>query len=236
MNKKIIAVLAASCTLGGIASAQIDTADFSLSSTVGFESEYVFRGIQQAPGSMQVSVEANVAGFYAGVWANQPVFDDFFGKYDNQVNLYIGYSASVSELVEIDVGGTYYTYPESTGRKNTQEVYAGMIFDVLLTPSVYLYYDFELENFTAEVAAGYTFDLVDIAPGTSFELGGNLGYVDVKNGKDYTFAGATADLKYSFTDNASLSVGARLSKNTVTRTPAFNRSNLWWGISFTAGF
>jgi len=236
MNKKLIAALAASCAIGTIASAQVDNTDLSISATVGFESEYVFRGQKLAPGSAQVSVEASVAGFYVGAWMNQPVFESNGTTVDNEVDLYAGYGFAVSDLVELDVGVTLYTYPETSGRSETVEAYIGGAFDVFLSPSLYIYRDFDDKTWTAEFSLGYTIDLADAAPGTSLELGGTLGYHDVKGPGDYIYTGATADLKYSFTDHASFSVGVRVSKNDINRNMIAHRSNFWWGASFTAGF
>ena len=238
MNKKLIAALAASCAIGSFASAQVDNTDLSISATVGFESEYVFRGKKKAPGSAQVSVEASVAGFYAGAWMNQPVFESNGVAVDNEVDLYAGYGFAVSELVELDVGVTLYTYPETPGPagSETVEAYIGGAFDVFLSPSLYIYRDFDLKTWTAEFSMGHTIDLADAAPGTTLEIGGTLGYVDVKGSNDYVYAGATADLKYSFTDNAAFAIGVRVSKNDIDRTMVAHRSNFWWGASFTAGF
>lgn len=236
MNKNILATLAASCALGTIASAQLDTADISISSTVGFESEYVFRGVQLAGNSLQASVELNVAGAYVGVWTNQAIRQTVGGNIaDNEVDFYVGYSFAATDLVELDVGATYYYFPESAADKSI-EGFIGATFDTFLSPSLYVFRDFDLKTWTVEGSVGHTIDLADVAPGVSFEVGGTLGWVSVKNGDDYLYVGGTADLKYSFTDNASASIGVRLTKNDIDRVLIANRENFWFGFSFTAGF
>lgn len=240
MNKNILAALAATCAIGTIASAQLDTSDVSVSATVGYESEYVFRGVQLAPGSIQASVEVAFAGAYVGVWTNQPVLNDGASglSVDNEVDFYAGYGFAVSDLVELDVGATYYVYPETPNAalEDTLEVFVGASFDLALSPSIYVYYDFDIEVVTVETSIGHSIDLADMAPGTSIEIGGTLGWVDPDGGSDYFYAGATADLVYSFTDNASLSLGVRGTKNDLPRAVGFNRANFWYGLSFTAGF
>lgn len=219
MNKTITSVFAA---LGLATAAQAQ--DLSITTTVGYESVYVFRGAELADDIFQGSVDLAFGDFYGGVWTAQPITQ----SQANEIDFYAGYGFAVSELVSLDVGGTYYYYPEAgSGDSGTFEAYIGAAFDLTLSPAVYVYYDFDLEVITVEGSAGYSMPLND---DTSFDLGGYVGYIEPDEGDGQYYLGATADVSYTFTENASGSVGIRLSDLEDGDT------EFYWGASFTAGF
>lgn len=240
----------------------------SVSATVGWESEYVFRGESLAEEIFTPAIDVSMGGMYAGLWAALPSDRDADVK--TELDLYAGYSMAVSELVSLDFGGTYYTYindiqdvidDNDDTADNSFEIYVGGAFDVMFSPSIYAYYDFDVENFTLESSAGYSWGL---AEGLSLDLGVYLGWVMINDdennkgryvpeddesedlfveGEDtYWYYGASLDLVYSFTDTASFSIGGRFggsSEDTLVdewRTMSMEDSKFWWGWSFTAGF
>lgn len=244
---KTIRTLAALGALAGAASLvaqEAATSELSISTTMAFESEYVFRGQSLAAESFQPSVELGYGGFYAGVWANLPADDASNGtSYDNEIDYYAGYNFAVTDLISLDVGFTYFDYPETVpamgSGEDQQEVYLGAAFDTILSPAVYLYYEFEYEIITIEASIGHSFE---VAENTSVDVSAYLGWqdYDVATGnEDGYYAGASVDLVYAFTDNASASFGGRIS--TVDIDPSMpmggaDEDNAWWGASFTAGF
>lgn len=79
---------------------------------LGIVSDYVFRGVSQTnegPAWQLGADYAHDSGFYAGVWASRVDFepgDDARAE----VDLYIGYSVDLSDLINLDVSLVRYEY------------------------------------------------------------------------------------------------------------------------------
>lgn len=280
--KKIIATIAIAGAATG-ASADF-LSDLSISGTFDFETEYVYRASKLADQSFQPSVEFGypVLGgdLYAGVWTNQPITPatsigvapvfpfapaQVRTGIGNEIDFYAGYAYPVTDIFTLDLGATYYWYPEAAGFgaiNHTTEVYFGVSADVLLSPAVYVYYDFDLKQTVVELSIGYSLDLGEYvgAEGLSFDTGAYIGFLntgDVSGGADllgipgsdpsngYTYGGITGDLVYAFSENVSGSIGVRWSLNNdgadsatgIGNGPANffgGESQLWFGS--TIGF
>lgn len=84
--------------------------DFS--TTIGFVSEYSFRGISQSDEhpALQGSIDwSHDSGFYAGVWGSNVDFNDG-DEATVETDLYVGYNGEFNGFT-YDVGGLYYLYP-----------------------------------------------------------------------------------------------------------------------------
>lgn len=266
--KKTIASIALASALCGSAFA-ID--GLSVTGSFDFESEYVFRGKRNTQSAFQPSVEVgyNIGGgtAYAGVWTNLPVKSDNAIVQGNEVDFYIGYAFPVTDVFTVDGGFTYYWYPDSVGAgiggigvggakgySQSREIYIGVQADVMLSPAVYFYYDFDLEQIVIEGSIGYSLDLAEWTNvnGLSLDAAGYVGWLhaDAYNGSQrngvakwkngYGYIGGSIDLVYAFSENLAVSVGARLTgnndgtsgANTFTGSPQLGReSKLWWGTS-----
>lgn len=243
--------------LAACAATSAHAEDLSISTTLGFESRYVFRGVQFAETSVQPAVEISYGGFYGGAWFNLPIGDDdlVVTPGGEELDLYAGYSANFTETVSFDVGFTYYTFPDLASGffdffeedgdglgANTFEVFAGLSLDAPLAPSLYVYRDFNFDTFTIEGGVSHSFPLSET---TSFDLGGALGYViDDDTGGDYLYGSATADLSYALSDDASLAAGVRYGGSDIAGGSiiddsilgTFKSSGFWWGLSLSASF
>jgi len=184
--------------------------DLSVSTSVDYVTDYVFRGVSLADSAIQPGVEVAVGDFTVGAWFSTGVGETSILAGD-EVDLYASYSFALSDLVSTDVGVTYYHYPQggslfstNDGGSGTYEVFASLGFDTALSPSVSAYYDFTLEAFTIEGGVGHSFAAGDK---TSFDLGATVGLVD-GDGFSYEYGQASASLGYAFTDAVSAYVGA----------------------------
>ncbi len=229
--KKTIAILAASAAGFSAINAQ---EDISVTTTWEWQSSYVFRGAQFADETFMPSLDFEVAGFYAGIWAALPANHE----YDNEVDFYAGYSWGISEMLSADVGFTYYTFPDAQDKffdsdVNTFEIYGGVAFEVPFTPAVYLFRDFDLKSWTIEVSGG---DSWEVALDTTFDLGVYLGYVDIKDEENYWYVGVNAGFTYSFNDyvSATASVGWSWADEKLMLRDRDNR--FYYGLSVSAGF
>jgi uncharacterized protein (TIGR02001 family) len=270
MNKFYTIALAAAALSAGSAQAQ----DYSLTTSVGWESMYIFRGVELAQENFVASAELAVGDFYAGIWTSQPsagatsptivdpvVVDGELedagiegGLIGSEVDFYLGYGIAVSDVVSIDVGATLYYYPETTsGDETTFETYVGAAFDTMLSPALYIYYDWDLENLTIEGSIGYS---IEVADNTSVDLGAFIGFVDLDSPLEttldmgtpddvsddellsedtYTYIGFLADLVYTINETASTSLGIRYSYNSEDDFEG-NSDEFWFGGSIVLGF
>ncbi|NBD38350.1 MAG: hypothetical protein GVY10_07270 [Verrucomicrobia bacterium] len=242
--KKTTLCLAAVVAGASYVSAQ----EVSITSTFAWESSYMFRGVQLAEDYFAPSVDISYGGFYTGVWAALPV--DHI--YDNEVDLYAGYSFPMSDVLSADVGATYYTYPDSQddffdSDTNTLEFYGGVAMDVQLSPAVYVYYDVELENLTLETSIGHSFPIDDAS---SVDVSAHLGWVDLgddvvimrgegevlESWSDYIYYGAGVSYNYQVNDAVGLSLFANWAASSEDQVDDMTDDNeLWFGFSITAG-
>ncbi len=222
--------------------------DISVSTSVDYVSEYVFRGVSYARSAVQPGVELSKDGFTFGVWTSV-AFGDTADAAGDEIDVYAGYGFDVSDKVSADVGATIYHFPDSTGGlfdfggASTIEVYGGLSFDTVLSPSAYAYYDFDLEAFTLEGGVSHS---VPVAEKTSFDTGLTVGLVTASGGGDYQYGTASAALSYAFTDDVAAYVGANysLSSEDTLRFKVDGLGNsftntdnmLWTGIGVSAGF
>ena len=248
LTKLKLGLAGAALGLSAISAAQAE--ELSISTTWAYESEYIFRGIQFSEDSFQPSLDVAYGAFYLGAWAALPVGDGAV-NFGDEIDIYGGYGFDVSDFVSMDVGVTYYTFPDAqdgffdtldeedgTGA-NTVEPFVGFAFGVPLDPSLYVYYDFMFDTVTLQGDAGYSFPMTEEA---SFDVGAYVGHVfDDDDDADYTYYGISADVSYAFTDATSGAVGGRWggsSEDTFLDDDGFytEDNSFWFGISFGAGF
>ena len=230
MKRKLSIIVLASLLSISTLSAQ----ELGMSATFAFESEYVFRGVQFADQSFQPAVDLSYGDFYAGVWANEPIVDGV--GFNNEIDFYTGYGFGITDWLSTDVGFTYYWFPEDiTDGSYSRELYAGFSADVTFAPSVYIYYDFDLNGLTIQGSGGHSFALSDTLEGSTLDVGVYVAAVffDTGFGTDYAYYGASLDWSYAFNDDAAFSIGMRVSGTDLDNT---RNANFWWGATFSAGF
>lgn len=223
----VVAVSAAAASTTAFAGDEI-----SISTSIDYVTEYVFRGVSLEDSAIQPGVEVSLGDFTVGAWASAGFGEDSLQDTD-ELDLYAGYGFSLSDSISASVGATYYTYPDAS---DTFEVSFGLGFDTALAPSVTAYYDFDLEAFTLEGGLGHS-----LATGekTALDLGVTAGLVD-GDGFSYEYGQVSASLGYGFTDDVSAYVGANYvlsSEDTLGFTKTTPKDNLLWlGVGIAAGF
>jgi uncharacterized protein (TIGR02001 family) len=187
--KKLIATAATALMLAS-------TLPAAFEASVGYNSDYYFRGVQLSDDFVEAGIEFSEGSFYAGVWTAQPLDSEYVKEYD----LYAGYGIDASEEIALDFGATAYIYSEGD---STYEFFAGASFDFGLpvAPAVYFYYDIELEVFTAEVSAGYTIEIDEVS---SVELSAAVGHAR-SDDSDYNYYLLSASYSYAISDALSVS-------------------------------
>lgn len=234
--KKVLAVsaLALSSVLANIALGQ-----YTVTMSTAFEGEYIFRGQRLAEQTVMPSIELGYENFYTGIWAALPAVGGISDNRGNEFDFYGGYGVQVSEMLSLDFGGTIFYYPELAdpdADEFTYEPYIGASLDMeYVDPSLYLYYDFETEAFTAEVSGGHSFAVPMDQP-VSLDVSAFLGFVEPDQADEYFYYGASADVVYSVTDSSTISAGLRVSLNTEDDLEGVDGDFFWGGVSFTTQF
>ncbi|MFH1497730.1 MAG: TorF family putative porin [Verrucomicrobiota bacterium] len=204
---KKTAIVLAALVAGSVAQAQESTgSSLSVSLDTTFVSDYVFRGASLGNASIQPSIEASYGDLYAGLWFSNNL-NNTAGD-PTETDLYVGYGFALTDTISLDVGVTRYIYDGGNGADET-EVYAGASFDVLLSPSVYYYYNLDTETSAYIGSIGYSLPVEAI--GTSLDFTGTYGYIQntglVVGSEDYTYGSVGVSVPYALSDTATLTVG-----------------------------
>lgn len=189
----------------------------------------------------------------------------------NEAAPYIGYSYGITDMFMIDVGyiAHIYTnmkpltqyfqndYGQSGIARNTNEIYLGVAADVILSPKVYVSYDFDREEFCALANVGYSYDLGQFGwNNIAIEAKGEIGYDYAKRpygikryfdafaqeggalarSKDYFFWGVGANLVYKYNEHAKVKAGVKYAGNGGSKTDWQNyffgqHKNMCWFTS-----
>ena len=229
-----------------------DESGLSVSVSVDYVTEYVFRGTTLAGNAFQPGAEIAFGDFTAGVWASIASGEES-NAFADEIDFYANYGFALSENISADVGATLYHYPQSGGvldiganDASTLEIFGGLGFDAPLAPSITAYYDFTLKTFTLTGGAEHSFPLGEK---TSFDIGANAGFVTTDGPGDYQFGTLSGALAYGFDDNTSVYIGLNgglSSQNTFADTnfdltnpatiSAPSKSSVWFGVGISSGF
>ena len=143
--------------------------------------KYIWRGQNlQDDGAFQPSVNMTYGNFSANIWASveSSNINSNSGEI-TEVDYTFDYSDALCEGIGYSIGLINYTFP-NTGAEDTTEIYAGLSFDTILSPSITLYNDVdEAEGSYVSVGIGHTFEKVvgDVPADVSASLGwGSAGY------------------------------------------------------------
>ena len=230
------------CATAIAPAAYAQDSEISVSTGVDYVTEYVFRGTSFAGSAVQPFAEASVGNFTVGGWFSTAIGEDSIFAGD-EFDLYAGYSVPMDGSISLDLGATYYHFPEggsffstNDGGSGSYEVSASVGFaDVPFEPSISAYYDFTFEAFTLEGSAGHS---IPVGESQSFDLGLTVGHVEVSGGS-YEWGTASAALGHSFTDDVSAYVGANYSLNSDKLLNFGGRAKaqkFWLGTGISAGF
>ena len=176
-TKKIITGITAAAILlaAGLPSARAEEEAPSADASVAFLSKYVWRGFEQSKDSLviQPSLSISYKGFGANLWSSLDTdyYDtDSHSWYETDYTL--SYDGAYEKL-GYGVGWIYYSILGS----DTQEFYGTLSYDMLLSPSITIYYDTDdyAGDWYANFSIGHSFM---IAEKYSLDLGLAFGYSD----------------------------------------------------------
>jgi len=177
-TKKLITGIAAASLLlaAGINAAMAEEEVPSADASVGFYSKYVWRGYELSKDSMviQPSLTTSYKGFSANLWANLDT--DLYtseGNKWNETDFTLSYDGAYDKL-GYGVGWIYYALDSSI---DTQEFYGTVSYDVLLSPSLTVYYDTDHFGgaWYVDLSIGHS---IAFNENLSLDLGLSLSYLD----------------------------------------------------------
>jgi uncharacterized protein (TIGR02001 family) len=243
MMKHFTLAAALLCATAMAPTASAQDSDISVSTGVDYVTEYVFRGVSFAGAAVQPYAEVSTGNFTVGGWFSTAIGEDSVAAGD-EFDLYAGYSVPLEGSISLDIGATYYHFPQGgdffstkDGNSGSYEVSASLGFgDLPLSPSISAYYDFTFEAFTLEGSVEHS---VAIGESQSFDLGLTVGHVEADDGGAYDWGTASASLAHAFTDDVGVFVGGNYSINSEDLlnfggTPKGDK--LWFGTGISAGF
>lgn len=147
---------------------------------LGAYSHYVWRGqvLNDEPVFQPSLTVSGPCGLSFNTWANMDMTDNLDNEGEfNEVDLTVSYSRDMGERLGLELGLVDYVLKTA---ENTAELYLVAEADILLAPSIKLFYDIdEVQDFYAQVAIGHSLDLV--ADKLTLDVGVSLGF----GGADY---------------------------------------------------
>lgn len=180
--------------------------DLSVSASQSFYTKYVWRGMLLDDDAVaQTDLSISGYGLTVGYWASTDMENEDSLNSEEQ-DFYVDYTYEF-EKVSLSAGYTHYHFPD--GDAYSDEAYVAVGFDVLLAPSLTVYYDFgDTDNGGGEgtyvsLGIGHSFELADYV---ALDLGATLGYNDELfiEGEGFDL-GLSAGFTFTLTDNLSVS-------------------------------
>lgn len=222
--------------------------------SIGYESMYVSSGAQAAYASLQPSIELGYMGFTAGMWANNPLDsqqNNPNGPFNAEYQFFITYSLQTTDWLHLDLGFTYYLFPEQGSTPNrTRELNFALVFDVFLSPTLAYNYDFDLRQNEVALTLEHEQSLSQWLPFEGLSVGAfaTLGYIntgrpesdqgpDGQTSQDYIYGEIAVDFIYTYKENIRFYAGPRFASNgNGENNLAGRNNNFWWGIGSSIEF
>ena len=227
---KIIGCTAVLAFFSALSADKVAAEDIGAEVSVGYDTDYMFRGVNLGQDLLWSDVNVSTSlsdGLDLGVGAWYANVADDAGN--DELDIYAGLSTSMGDM-SVDLGATYYYYPDPTAGDGTLEFGIGLGTSAgPIDLSLGLYYDIDLEAAYYEVGAATSFDLTDTM---AVDVGGAIGNAD---GDTLTALTFTIGVPITLSDSASLSpyVGVNIPLDDFEDV---EDDTIYSGLSLTVGF
>lgn len=156
-----------------------ETKGISVSTDFTIASKYVWRGLVLTDDPvLQPSLTLDYKSLNLNVWGNTDLTDANGTPGEiNELDYTLSYSFAVKN-VNLTLGVIQYTFPH-TDYEPTTEIYGSAGLDMLLSPTVSIYYDVdEVNGLYGTLGIGHSFSLGEVYKGItpSLDLSGSIGY------------------------------------------------------------
>ena len=193
-----------------------DSSAVTVTGSVGVVTDYRFRGVSLSGGDPALQGGATLthdSGFYAGTWGSS-IDDggsDVYG--DLELDLFAGWSGSLSEAVGLDVGLLYYAYPANAAGVDAEYFEPYATLSSTLGPvqaKLGLAYAWEQDSLGGNDSLYLFTKLSAGIPNSPITLSAGLGYTDGALAPPL-LAGAADDTGFDWTVGATATVLGNLS-------------------------
>ena len=141
----------------------------SVSGSVGYGSDYIFRGQSQTEGDSALSMGLHVdagKGIYAGVWASEVSYVG--SDADRETDLYVGWAGSIGNDFSLDVGYIDYAYSGDANLDGSEIYISGSYKDLSISHFI------GRDDFNDYTEVSYNvMDAVDVSYGSWDTVGDN---------------------------------------------------------------
>ncbi|QKT03759.1 hypothetical protein HUS23_07985 [Ectothiorhodospiraceae bacterium 2226] len=190
-------------------------AQAEVSGSVDVLSQYVLRGIVNAPENENVAVQAGLeyghaSGMYAGYWASNLGYGED-GAQGVENNLYAGYAGEAGAF-GYDLGVLYYAYLNAGDDVDAPEIYASLSYGPFMLGAAYLADDVTWGN-RGDIY--WTLGYETALPG-DFSLGALLGYYTYSDSGDFIPATAESSAFRHFNLTLSRTLGTTGAEMSIT--------------------
>ena len=195
--RSLLAATLLSGTAFVAAPAMAQDIDVEVSANASIVSEYRFRGVDLSGGDIAVQGGVDVglpAGFYVGTWGSS-LDEDTVGYGHTELDVYGGWSGSLTDAVSVDVGVIAYLYPNAgPGDFDYFEGYASGTFAIgPAEATLGVAYAPEQDSLGGDDNLYLYTDLGVGIPNTPVSISGHLGYTDgfltfTDNGKAWDYS------------------------------------------------
>lgn len=197
--KSIIAIVAVAAAASVNAADDAKSADLSGSVSVGYANENFYRGadIGDETAKVGVSLQGSLGGLstFGGLISNQSI-----GSGSDQYFVSAGIASKMFEDA-LNVSGGY-LHTEGVPGDATGELFVKASADVLLNPTVSLYYELDDELWTTELGLNHEFDL-NVA---TLCIHAGVGETETSSAADRTYYVIGAKATRSVADNTDLTL------------------------------
>lgn len=214
------------------AGALMEEVDFNAGTDV--YSKYIWRGQNLVDNWVaQPTVGASFKGVSVSFWCNY----DIDGGEWTEADLTLDYTAGLGaineslEKLSVSIGYIYYTFPNLDHDDTSQEIYAGLGLDIILSPSLTVYYDWDTgDGAYIEGGISHTYELeyFDVTPSAV------IGYNDGQWGYDSSFSNALLSLNVSKTLGEYFTIGATIAES-IALDDQYD-SEFYGGVNLSASF
>ncbi|MBA4748080.1 MAG: porin [Sphingopyxis sp.] len=163
--------------------AEEESGPITISGGVAVTTDYRFRGVSLSDEDIAVQPTLTVShesGFYVGAWGSNLDDTPLFGEVE--IDLYGGYNTDIAEGTNLDVGLTYYWYPDgdnAAGPSDYWETIVKLSHDIgPVTATGTVGYSWEQSSLGDEDNLYLGFGLSTSIPDTPVTLVGSVGYTD----------------------------------------------------------
>lgn len=177
--------------------------DVAVGGGVDFYSKYIWRGQNLLDDPvLQPNAYVNIEDFTVSIWGNYGIQND---EDWTELDYTLDYTTSLDfvkpegDMVSVSVGYIYYDFPNLPPNQDSQEVYGAIALDMLLSPALAVYHDFDQGDGTYyEFSVGHGIPVDPLSLNLSAAVGYNDGQWDFDSSFSNLLLGA--GLAFPITD------------------------------------